>query len=388
MLHKLPKEVLEIVALHLENHQYHKLRLASSTPRLELIQVQTFKMFQSSSNTNNQSLEIPEELIQTSLDCFGDEMFLFFVKEWMVSDFVRSLRYIAKVSIPTQNQVLREFNNIYNRSTHAMILAFLEVYAIENTFEENYRFLIQLASLAGALTLVRRLLREYQVDPSVNCDYCIRIASFYGRSDVVEELCKHPKVDPSAVSNAAIILAASECHAKVVEILLRHPKVDPTDDGYRAIRAAARGGHSSIVEMLLEDPRFNHADSFHESILHGWLDELVPLIPRLLKSPLVDPSVGQNYALRKMVSEDYVEVVEILLRDPRVDPSALENDAIHCASVNNNFKIVQILLKDSRVDPKSCFLPTMPKVSPDMTELLMKDPRMNDFSNEASEALD
>jgi hypothetical protein len=71
---------------------------------------------------------------------------------------------------------------------------------------------------------LKMLLRDSNLDPSINKNRLIRHASKLGLKEMVEELLKDIRVDPAADNND-VIRTASECgHSAVVELLLKDKK--------------------------------------------------------------------------------------------------------------------------------------------------------------------
>ena len=105
------------------------------------------------------------------------------------------------------------------------------------------------------LVIVKGLLKNPRVDPTVHNDYPIRRASRNGHLEVVRLLLADLRADPSANHNYAIQVASQYGHLEVVRLLLADSFVDPTDNNNYAIRWASRNGHTDIVNLLLQDPR-------------------------------------------------------------------------------------------------------------------------------------
>ena len=71
---------------------------------------------------------------------------------------------------------------------------------------------IQRAAQCGNDTLVRELLKNPEIDPSIDDNFAIRIASENGHYKVVENLLQDPRVNPSVNRNNAIITACRLGH--------------------------------------------------------------------------------------------------------------------------------------------------------------------------------
>ena len=167
------------------------------------------------------------------------------------------------------------------------------------------------------LEVVRKLLEDPRVDPTVNDNWAIQVASDNGHLEVVRLLLADPRVDPSADDNWAIRQASENDHLEVVRLLLADPRVDPSVDDNWVIRQASENGQTEIVRLLLADPR-------------------------------VDPSDKDNWAIRRASENGQTEVVRLLLADPRVDPSDKDNYALRQANLGGHFEVVR-LLRETRV---------------------------------------
>lgn len=75
-------------------------------------------------------------------------------------------------------------------------------------------------------------------------------ASEYGHPAIVKLLLSDPRIDPSVANNAAFILAAGKGYIEVVRLLLTDPRVDPFDRKGEARRRAVEGGHTDVVKLL------------------------------------------------------------------------------------------------------------------------------------------
>ena len=68
--------------------------------------------------------------------------------------------------------------------------------------------------------------------------------------NLVEELLRNPNVDPSVNYNYAICKASREGHVEVVRLIMKDPRVDPSAFGNYAIRYASWRGHVEVVQLL------------------------------------------------------------------------------------------------------------------------------------------
>ena len=115
----------------------------------------------------------------------------------------------------------------------------------------------------------------------------------------------------------------------ILERLLKNPDFDPSIDNNKAIILAAEFGRTDLVKLLLEDSRVNPAANYNDAIFRaaaeGWLD----IVKLLLQDNRVDPSDRKNGTLRKVmqnyssggpkVKKIYKEIAKILLTDHRVE---------------------------------------------------------------------
>ena len=137
----------------------------------------------------------------------------------------------------------------------SIMSGFNEIFDLFFTDLTHVPYWLQIAVENNNAHVVRTLLKDPNIDPSIGNNKFIRNASTAGFWQVVEALLEDPRVDPTVVNNYSIRWAAREGHLKTVQLLLAHPKVDPTADYNRAIKLAAEHGHSQVVECLLQDDR-------------------------------------------------------------------------------------------------------------------------------------
>ena len=168
--------------------------------------------------------------------------------------------------------------------------------------EINWTNFFHNAIFRGRVEIVRRLIQDKLVDPSVDNNYAILSASEFGRIDIVELLLQDCRVDPSVNNNDPIRSASKYGYLAVVDRLLKDPpswhpyrgSVDPSDGDNEAIINASGGGRLDVVERLLQDPR-------------------------------VDPSYDNNKAIRYARRCEHMDVVARLKQDPRVIQTILNN---------------------------------------------------------------
>jgi len=81
------------------------------------------------------------------------------------------------------------------------------------------------------------------------------LAIYSGNYDIVKYLIEEGKVDPSLPNNQAIINASSDGSVNIVRLLLEDKRVDPSAQNNDAIKWAKNHGHHQVVSVLLEDER-------------------------------------------------------------------------------------------------------------------------------------
>lgn len=116
---------------------------------------------------------------------------------------------------------------------------------------------IELASREGHVEIVKLLLEDPRVDPSIDHNTPIEYASYSGHSEVVKLLLSDPRVDPSDRDNFIISHTCKRGHLEVIKLLLEDPRVDPSDRDNSPIEAGVIRGYYEIVKLLIEDPRVN-----------------------------------------------------------------------------------------------------------------------------------
>lgn len=403
MFEKLPKDLLYLVSLNLNTLEYHKLRLSFCSSHLGMIQYQSFPTLQSKGNM------IVDGLTRILMEYLDDDRFVFLAKEQLFTEFVRSLKWFHKISPGGQNIVFDHFWHSSDLQKVAHIArAFAHLCPVPDTYYDNAP--IQLFSELGCEKLVRKLLQNPEVDPSVNNNHAIGEASANGHLEVVKLLLEDPRVDPTDQENYAIVAASAMGHWKVVQLLLSDPRVDPTDQVEGAMREATVNGHVKVVELLLDDGRSDPNNFMvylasrqgHDKVVELLLADTrveignlvinlaldsacangyLKVVKRLLNDARIDPSQGRQRAICAASEEGHDKVVRLLLKHPKVDPGANQSDALFKASKKGHWKVVELLLKDPRVDPRAsdyaAFREAMGQGHLKVVELFLKDCRVN-----------
>jgi hypothetical protein len=97
---------------------------------------------------------------------------------------------------------------------------------------------------------IARMLIQAGVDPSYDNNLAIECASEYGLVEVVKVLLADPRVDPSVMNSSSLMGAVREKHSIIVRLLIAHPKITSVNDIIEAQREAKRQGCGDIVDCL------------------------------------------------------------------------------------------------------------------------------------------
>lgn len=160
---------------------------------------------------------------------------------------------------------------------------------------------------------------------------------------IIKGLIKNKNIDPSVNNNEAIMIASENGHVDVVRALLENDKVNPSSSDYGALEAASRKGQVDVVRVLLADDRVDPSVrrpwALHEASRKGQVD----VVRVLLEDGRVDPSVENNFPLVLASKHGHEDVVKILLEDPRIDPTVGFEDALYFANKFGHWNIEKIL---------------------------------------------
>lgn len=206
------------------------------------------------------------------------------------------------------------------------------------------------------------------------------------RIPIVKLLLEDKRIDPSVANNTPIWIASTRGFSQILRLLLNNSITDPSDQNNAPIFYAAAHGHPINVEILMNDSRVD--SSAQNNVAHkyaaanGYLD----VIKLLQKDPRVDPAASDNVSFKIAAAYNHVEIVEFLLRDLRVNPSAQNNFAFGIAVGKNNWKVVEILLQDQRIDPlrplPDALFAAAELGYTDTVKILLGDPRFNPSFND------
>ena len=246
-----------------------------------------------------------------------------------------------------------------------------------------------LASIEGNIKIIKKILEDPRIDPSMHNNCALRMASENGHLEVVDRLLKDERVDPRSDSHYAIRYASKNGHVKVVDRLMKDSRTDAWEHNNDALNLAMKYNHNDVVNRLLKDPsvrcHYKHDESFifikegkegrgdnalkniengnfglyinnNELIRiaseYGSIEVVNYLLDKSLMHYSVDPGAVDNYSIKMASKNGHIDVVKSLLKDDRVDPSANDNHALRLALENGHTEIVKLLKLDPRVDRK------------------------------------
>ena len=75
------------------------------------------------------------------------------------------------------------------------------------------------------ISLLKKILKQKNINPSYNDSHSIRTASYYGLFDMVKLLIKDGNVDPSAVHNSSIIYAYNKKNQYIIDMIWKDKRV-------------------------------------------------------------------------------------------------------------------------------------------------------------------
>ena len=233
-----------------------------------------------------------------------------------------------------------------------------------------------------SLGLVRTLIENYHVHPSIDDNEALAIACSKGQYDVFNYLLSFEEVDPCARSHRYSILLDSvrKRHYQIFYRLIAHPRInsESLSDALGLCLVSAAGNKScDVVSTILKDQRFHSyqylADAFTSAASSDCLDVVKMLledprfvddlqqkaIPTAIRSAIqstkmvqflleIDRNIDISHLLAA-VNANAVETVRILLDCGQIDPSESNNQAAVNACGCFAADILRMLLEDERV---------------------------------------
>ena len=115
----------------------------------------------------------------------------------------------------------------------------------------------------GDFLLVKQYINEGD-DPSYYDDIIID-ACVFGYLNIVKLLLKDKRVDPSVQADIALQNACKNGHAEVVELLLTDSRVNPSTWNNLPIRSALKDNNIKIIKLLLKNDRFELSHDLTEN---------------------------------------------------------------------------------------------------------------------------
>ena len=113
-------------------------------------------------------------------------------------------------------------------------------YCIMQGYSKRYKGAFHMAFTVGDLDLIKYLIYNGCVDPSLCNDSAITVASSCGHTNIVNYLLRDKRVDPSKRDNKAVMSASENGYLEIVKLLLADKRVDPSAQNNIAIAYAAR----------------------------------------------------------------------------------------------------------------------------------------------------
>jgi ankyrin repeat protein len=102
--------------------------------------------------------------------------------------------------------------------------------------------------------VVQILLDDGRLDPA-DKNELLRWAAENGLTELVKRLLKDPQVNPAGHNNRVIGWAAQNGHDEIVALLLEDTRVNPVDPKNNALLLATEKGHTKVIQMLEKDFR-------------------------------------------------------------------------------------------------------------------------------------
>ena len=103
--------------------------------------------------------------------------------------------------------------------------------------------------------IVKILLADRRIDPTIEEQRPLVVACTKGHTKVVELLLADSRVDPTINEQYAMDVVCELGHTEIVKLFLHDRRIDPTYDNFSALDRACADGHIAIVRLLLEDTR-------------------------------------------------------------------------------------------------------------------------------------
>lgn len=135
----------------------------------------------------------------------------------------------------------------------------------------------------------------------------------------IETMLNNPSFDP-VINNYGIRKASKEGYIEIVKVLLSNPKVDPSVNNNEAIQMASNNGHVEIIKLLLNDPRVDWRYvsivylkpiiKQHESILKHKLSIMYLTIKH--SSPQINIGTKESSKIKSQIPKEIIKRIVYL----------------------------------------------------------------------------
>lgn len=237
--------------------------------------------------------------------------------------------------------------------------------------QDNYA--LYLSCLLDQTGLARELMKDPRTSPNGTypdrSDSALYISSYFNNPDIIKILLKHPAVDV----NCALFGAVCGNRIELVQKLVKDYEIDLSINDNYLIDKAVREGYVEIVQILADDDRVDCTSVIKTCLIWGkynifkiLMEKVDPSIENqellrlactlkkymitglLLKDPRVNPTINRQEPLRVACKRGYYGIVKLLLKDPRVNPSVMDNYCLRWASRKGYSRIVKLLLDHNK----------------------------------------
>jgi ankyrin repeat protein len=227
-------------------------------------------------------------------------------------------------SIFTSSENLEELRQLWLDDPMAYAIQFNNPDVITCLIEAGYdpsedNFALCLAAINGNLDMVKTLLLDSRVDPSVDDNEALEFAALVGNTDIVSFLLKDPRI--TSISEYTLISAIKSGNPETLKVLLSDPRIDISKGSIsvKLFRSAVEKNKLDIVNFLLSDSRFDPSLDDDVAIKIASKNGNLDIVKLLLNDPRVDPSSDNNYLIKQAAKTGKSLIVDILLRDPRIN---------------------------------------------------------------------
>jgi ankyrin repeat protein len=134
---------------------------------------------------------------------------------------------------------------------------------------------------------VVRILMNKNVDPTMfnNRGYPVSIAAYKGYPEILKILLKDPRIDPTVDDNGLILVAAEDGNIEIVKLLLKDPRIISATD---ALEGAIKYRHRDVIELLLQSPKVNPPINNNYLLFLGSKPGGLDILELLLRHPKID----------------------------------------------------------------------------------------------------